>query len=950
MAQLRVWLILLLVSTCVSAQEWEQVRGDNIPNGTYRAFVQTPLGRWLAAGDDGALMYSDDQGTTWQYQVMRDLQNRTIRAPITDMVVHNGQIVATSVDYTTEPNRFGLPFTGRTRILYSNDNGNRWTVENFPLAEAISDNQRYPGIFLPNLFVTPGGELLAYGSASVGTLKRSYFIGGGVFRQTGGSWVQLFFGFGILDSMAAGDGGRLVASGFQSVLDSPDGLSWNGYALRDANLRVDGQALPSATRRGLYGTDIAFLNNQYVMQVAQLKPAPNRPNLFTSRVEQAFSFTSPNPFDGGRLWEGQTQGRIYPEWLDTGNGLVVLSGGAFRSGDGISWNEVDNTVRVSTPSYGSVGGQSLIAVGNSRNVWRSDNNGQSWTQILDIPEVPTINAVFPIGDLLFGRTCSFVCENLWISYDFGRTWIESPSLNDIQDNPFATIIDAGDQLIASGNFARSLDDGLTWELMDVPFNASTILVEGRNGRLVSAAGTGFLQYAAFFSDDGGDTWQQRSTDFLVSGKDVIHAGGGRILVIQNGFASFEPRLIVSQDNGETWSEENPFQGVEGLNTVSGGDDTVINLLNIHRLASGRLIILGGDGEILTSDNRGDSWTVRMHRNLDRQPGDPNLDWTVYDVAESNGLVIVPARRDGVGEEPDTIYFTFVSEDDGTTWREVGVPDAFNIQMVKALDDGRILMSGSNGQVFLADLAPTSSGEPEVETVRESETLSLEVPRPPLDGEITLSYVLRTDAAEADVDFLDDEGDLVWAENDTASKFVSLVTLDDAEAEGDETLLIDFTTQGDVSLSYSVVVTITDDDGGTAAGIEVIDGDRVETNEAGASDTFRVALTTQPSSDVTISLALDSSTAAKRRLAKGDGAEIVATPLELTFTAQNWNEPQTITVTGQDDTVWDRDTSTRILLSPQSADTGFDELLPVPVYVTNVDNETNAILVDDFEGK
>lgn len=943
-------MILLLASTCLSAQEWEQVRGDNIPNGTYRAFVKTPLGRWLAAGDDGALMYSDDQGTTWQYQVMRDLQNRTIRASVTDMVVHNGQIVATSVDYTSKPNRFGLPFTGRTRLLYSNDNGNRWRVEEFPLAEAISSNQRYPGIYLPNLFVTPGGQLLAYGSASVGTLKRSYFIGGGIFRETGGSWDQLFFGFGILDSMAAGDGGRLVASGFQSVLDSPDGLSWNGYTLREANLRVDGQALPFEARRGLYGADIAFLDNQYVMQVAQLKPAPNRPNLFTSKLEEVYSFTSPNPFDGGRLWEGQTQGRLYPEWLNTGSGVVSMSGSAFRSGDGISWSEVDDTVNVFTPSYGSVGAQTLIAVGNSRNVWRSDNNGQSWTQILEIPEVPSINAVFPVGDVLFGRTCNFVCENLWISYDFGRTWIESPSLNEIQDLAFSTIIDAGDQLIASGNFARSVDGGLTWELMDTPFNRSTILVEARDGRLVTAAGTGPFQYAAFFSDDGGDTWQQRETDFLVSGKDAVYGDGGRVLVIRNGFASFDPRLLISRDNGETWSEENPFQGVEGLNTVSGGDDVVIDLLNIHRLASGRLIILGRDGEILTSDNRGDSWTVRMNRDLDREPGEPNLDWTVYDVAESHGLVIVPARRDGVGDEPDSIYFTFVSEDDGTTWREVSVPNALNIQMAQALEDGRILMSGSNGQVFLADLAPTSNGEPELEAVRESESLSLEVPRPPLDGEITLNYVLRTDAAEADVDFVDDEGELVWTANDSSSKFVNVVTIDDDDVEEDETLLIDFTTQDDVSLSYSTVVTITDDDGGTVAGIEVIDGDRVETSEAGGSDTFRVALTTQPSSEVTISLALDSSAAAKRRLAKGDNAEVVASPLELTFTTQNWKDPQTVIVTGQDDNVWDRDTSTRILLSPQSADTSFDALLPVPLYIINVDDETNAILIDDFEAK
>ncbi len=77
------------------------------------------------------------------------------------------------------------------------------------------------------------------------------------------------------------------------------------------------------------------------------------------------------------------------------------------------------------------------------------------------------------------------------------------------------------------------------------------------------------------------------------------------------------------------------------------------------------------------------------------------------------------------------------------------------------------------------------------------------------------------------------------------------------------------------------------------GFEIVasDGDTV-VSETGTTDDFMVTLNTQPITDVVIDVA------------SSNVAEGAVTPAQLTFTSANWNAPQTVTVTGQDDAVTD----------------------------------------------
>src|SRR5439155_1343286 len=84
---------------------------------------------------------------------------------------------------------------------------------------------------------------------------------------------------------------------------------------------------------------------------------------------------------------------------------------------------------------------------------------------------------------------------------------------------------------------------------------------------------------------------------------------------------------------------------------------------------------------------------------------------------------------------------------------------------------------------------------------------------------------------------------------------------------------------------------TDDD---TAGITISPTSGLTTTEAGGAATFTVVLNSQPTANVTVPISSSNA---------GEGAVSTAS---LTFTAANWNTPQTVTVTGIDDFVDDGD--------------------------------------------
>ncbi|HEY8148076.1 MAG TPA: S8 family serine peptidase, partial [Vicinamibacteria bacterium] len=113
----------------------------------------------------------------------------------------------------------------------------------------------------------------------------------------------------------------------------------------------------------------------------------------------------------------------------------------------------------------------------------------------------------------------------------------------------------------------------------------------------------------------------------------------------------------------------------------------------------------------------------------------------------------------------------------------------------------------------------------------------------------------------------------------------------------------------------------------AAGITVTPTSGLVTTEAGGTATFRVALNSVPTADVTINLS------------SSDATEGAVSPASLLFTPASALALQDVTITGIDDAVIDGDQAYTIVTAPAvSGDPAYSGLNPLDVSVTNTDDD------------
>lgn len=112
----------------------------------------------------------------------------------------------------------------------------------------------------------------------------------------------------------------------------------------------------------------------------------------------------------------------------------------------------------------------------------------------------------------------------------------------------------------------------------------------------------------------------------------------------------------------------------------------------------------------------------------------------------------------------------------------------------------------------------------------------------------------------------------------------------------------------------------------------LDGD-TEIDETGTTDSFTVVLDAQPVSDVVLDIA------------SGDITEGTISVSQLTFTNSNWDTPQNITVTGEDDITVDGNVSYDIsMIVNASSDLNYLSVGGQAVTVTTTDDEMVSFLV------
>nr|WP_319399486.1 Calx-beta domain-containing protein [uncultured Carboxylicivirga sp.] len=194
------------------------------------------------------------------------------------------------------------------------------------------------------------------------------------------------------------------------------------------------------------------------------------------------------------------------------------------------------------------------------------------------------------------------------------------------------------------------------------------------------------------------------------------------------------------------------------------------------------------------------------------------------------------------------------------------------------------------------------------------------------GGFTVDYSLLSIDATPGVDYTDKTGTLTF--NGTAGESYSLTveTLDDSRVEETETLQINLVASNNaVDASAKATLSINDND---VAGWLLTESDQSTlTSENGSVDSFTLVLEAQPSSNVIVDIT------------GLDNTEGSLSTSHLIFTPDNWNEAQTVSVTGIDDDELDGIISYTLTLTVNSelSDPDFKGLNAV-VIVNNEDND------------
>ena len=120
---------------------------------------------------------------------------------------------------------------------------------------------------------------------------------------------------------------------------------------------------------------------------------------------------------------------------------------------------------------------------------------------------------------------------------------------------------------------------------------------------------------------------------------------------------------------------------------------------------------------------------------------------------------------------------------------------------------------------------------------------------------------------------------------------------------------------------------------TKAGINVIP-ETLSLNESGTKSAVQVTLAAKPAKDVKISFAVS------------DKTEIdIAEGAELTFTPDNWDKAQTVSVIGVDDYAIDGNQESQLTIKSVSDDTNFNGLEVAPLTFITEDNDSASLIIE-----
>lgn len=202
----------------------------------------------------------------------------------------------------------------------------------------------------------------------------------------------------------------------------------------------------------------------------------------------------------------------------------------------------------------------------------------------------------------------------------------------------------------------------------------------------------------------------------------------------------------------------------------------------------------------------------------------------------------------------------------------------------------------------------------------------------LQPTVSVDFETFAETATAGVDYTETSGTLEFSPGVTSQNIV-IPILEDEVTESAETISLTIDNvggNGTLGAPRTAEITIIDNETPADAVILEESNGNTQVTEAGKSDSYSVALSSQPSADVNITLTTD---------------EQVNTDVSsLTFTPDNWDQPQVITVTAVDDSEPEGAHTGTIAHTVSSEDAFFDgfELRNINVGIS--DNDTTGAFI------
>ncbi|MBF2755154.1 MAG: hypothetical protein ISN29_07850, partial [Gammaproteobacteria bacterium AqS3] len=352
-----------------------------------------------------------------------------------------------------------------------------------------------------------------------------------------------------------------------------------------------------------------------------------------------------------------------------------------------------------------------------------------------------------------------------------------------------------------------------------------------------------------------------------------------------------------------------------------GDPAIENLAGISRITAGSLPVSITDND--------DSAVV-----LTLSPAPP-ASLTVVEGASNTFTVKLAARpangrtvtlaSDNTDVTLDKTELTFTTADWSTAQTvrvtaaddDDGANDTANI----SLTGGRITTASLEVKVTDNDRGLSVSTTALTVPENDSRTFTVKLAAQP-DSNVTVTLRQPTDNTDVTVDTSASTGNqntlTFTTDNWNTEQNVTVKAADDADAIEDRaTINVSATGDGYTDETATVTVTVTEND---TAGLAIIQATDPLAVIEGSSATFTVALATQPSDTVTVTLAQPTDNI-NTDVTLGTGTNTTGNQITLTFTTSNWNTAQTVTVKAAEDNDDGSDDRATISISATGGDYG-----------------------------